>query len=65
MLRYRGGLALYLTALTVETQLLAQRRADADLRARRLDLQIALVRALGGGFHASIPPQANNQHEDR
>lgn len=50
MLRYRGGLSPYLTVLTVETQLLAQRRALAALKARRDDLQIALVRALGGGF---------------
>jgi outer membrane protein TolC len=62
MLRYRGDLAPYLTALTVETQLLAQRRAAADLHARRLDLQIALVRALGGGFHDNAAPLANNQH---
>lgn len=50
MLRYRGGLSPYLTVLTVESQLLAQRRAISLLRARRDDLQISLVRALGGGF---------------
>ncbi|WP_019140698.1 efflux transporter outer membrane subunit [Noviherbaspirillum massiliense] len=50
MLRYRSGLTPYLTVLTVETQLLAQRRASANLRAKREDLQIALLRALGGGF---------------
>jgi NodT family efflux transporter outer membrane factor (OMF) lipoprotein len=50
MLRYQGNLSPYLTALTVETQLLAQKRAAVDLNAKRQDLQIALVRALGGGF---------------
>jgi outer membrane protein TolC len=50
MLRYSGNLSPYLTALTVETQLLAQKRAAVDLNAKRQDLQIALVRALGGGF---------------
>lgn len=50
MLRYRGGLSPYLTVLTVETQLLAQRRALANLKARRTELHVALVRALGGGF---------------
>lgn len=50
MLRYRGQLAPYLTALTVETQLLAQRRVALELKAKRQDVQIALVRALGGGF---------------
>ncbi len=52
-LRYRGGLSPYLTVLTVETQVLAQRRALADIHARRDQLHVALVRALGGGFEDS------------
>lgn len=55
MLRYRGGLSPYLTVLTVETQLLAQRRAMAALRSRREELHIALIRALGGGFNDDKP----------
>jgi NodT family efflux transporter outer membrane factor (OMF) lipoprotein len=51
MLRYRAGLSPYLTVLAVETQLLVQRRVAVDLKAKRHDLQIALVRALGGGFN--------------
>jgi NodT family efflux transporter outer membrane factor (OMF) lipoprotein len=58
MLRYRAGLSPYLTVLSVETQLLAQRRAATDLKARRQDVQIALVRALGGGFRDSHPALA-------
>lgn len=63
MLRYKGNLSPYLTALTVETQLLAQRRAEVDVKAKRMDLQVALVRALGGGFvdNAKIVA-ANNAH---
>lgn len=53
LLRYREGLSSYLSVLAVENQLLTQRRAMADLKARRLDLQIALVRALGGGFDSA------------
>jgi outer membrane protein TolC len=49
-LRYREGVGNYLQVLTTETQLLAQRSLDADLRARSLDLSINLSRALGGGF---------------
>ena len=49
-LRYREGVGNYLQVLTTETQLLAQRSLDADLRARSLDLSIDLARALGGGF---------------
>lgn len=57
LLRYEEGLSSYLTVLAVENQLLTQRRAMADLKARRLDLQIALVRALGGGFNAPSPSE--------
>jgi NodT family efflux transporter outer membrane factor (OMF) lipoprotein len=60
MLRYQGNLSPYLTALTVETQLLAQRRAAVDLKAKRQDLQIALVRALGGGFVDNAKIVADN-----
>ena len=49
-LRYREGVGNYLQVLTTETQLLSQRSLDADLRARSLDIQIDLARALGGGF---------------
>lgn len=48
--RYRGGLSGYLTVLSAETALLNQRRQTVDLQARALATQVALVRALGGGF---------------
>lgn len=60
-LRYRGGLSPYLTVLTVETQLLTQRRAMAALKSRRDDLQVSLVRALGGGFADTAAPIAANR----
>jgi NodT family efflux transporter outer membrane factor (OMF) lipoprotein len=50
--RYRAGLANYLTVLIAEENLLAQRRVAVDLDARRADLAVALFRALGGGFVA-------------
>lgn len=50
--RYRAGLAPYITVLNAETSVLAQRRGDVDVRARRLDVQLQLVRALGGGYTA-------------
>ncbi|HEY6482144.1 MAG TPA: efflux transporter outer membrane subunit [Steroidobacteraceae bacterium] len=49
-LRYREGVGNYLQVLTTESQLLAQRSLDADLRARSLDVSINLARSLGGGF---------------
>lgn len=48
--RYRAGLGNYLNVLTAETSVLAQRRQAVDLSARALDTQVALIRALGGGY---------------
>lgn len=51
--RYEAGLSPYLSVLSAEDALLANRRLLADLEARRLSAQVGLVRALGGGFRAS------------
>ena len=48
--RYRGGLATYLEVLSAEDSLNASRRAVAELEASAFSLDVALVRALGGGF---------------
>jgi NodT family efflux transporter outer membrane factor (OMF) lipoprotein len=48
--RYKAGLGNYLNVLTAETSVLAQRRQAVDLAARALDTQVALIRALGGGY---------------
>jgi NodT family efflux transporter outer membrane factor (OMF) lipoprotein len=48
-LRYQGGLSTYLTVLTAEDTVLQNRRTVADLEARAFTLDVALVRALGGG----------------
>ena len=48
--RYRGGLATYLDVLTAEDSLIANQRNVADLETRAFALDVALVRALGGGF---------------
>lgn len=50
--RYRGGLATYLDVLSAEDALIAARRELASLETRALVLDIALIRALGGGFGA-------------
>jgi NodT family efflux transporter outer membrane factor (OMF) lipoprotein len=49
--RYGAGLSRYLDVLTSEDTLVTQRRAVADLQARAFVQDVALVRALGGGFH--------------
>jgi NodT family efflux transporter outer membrane factor (OMF) lipoprotein len=51
-LRYQGGLSTYPAVLLAEQGVLARRRTVADLEARALVLDVELVRALGGGFHA-------------
>lgn len=48
--RYDGGLSNYQTVLIAEDAVLTQRLAVADLESRRFALDVALVRALGGGF---------------
>lgn len=48
--RYRAGLGTYLTVLTAESNVLAQRRTTIDLKARGIDANLQLIRALGGGF---------------
>ncbi len=53
-LRYTGGLANYQSVLLVEDNVLLRRRAYADLQARAFALDVALVRALGGGFSAPV-----------
>lgn len=53
--RYEAGLSNYLQVLTAETTVLNQRRQGVDLAARALDTQVALMRALGGGYRADLP----------
>jgi NodT family efflux transporter outer membrane factor (OMF) lipoprotein len=54
--RYRAGLGTYLHVLTAEAAVLNQRRLAVELAARALDSQVALVRALGGGFRPDGAP---------
>jgi outer membrane protein TolC len=48
--RYSGGLATYLEVLTAEDYLLSNLRTQSDLQSRSLTLDVALTRALGGGY---------------
>lgn len=48
--RYRAGIANYLEVLDAEAPLYGLQRADADLRARALQAEVSLYRALGGGY---------------
>lgn len=48
--RYGAGLGNYLVVLGTESQVLAQRRQAVALEARALDVRVALMNALGGGW---------------
>lgn len=52
--RYEGNLANYLEVLTAEDAMLGNMRLHTDLQARAFALDIALIRALGGGYRDSI-----------
>jgi len=47
--RYRGGLLNYIAVLSTENTLIASKREVSRLETRRFTLDVALVRALGGG----------------
>lgn len=52
--RHEAGLGNLLNVLAAETAVLSQHRQGVDLAARALDNQVALMRALGGGYHAGL-----------
>jgi NodT family efflux transporter outer membrane factor (OMF) lipoprotein len=62
-LRYKAGLTPYLDVLNAENALVASRRQLDDLQAQALGADVALVRALGGGFDDAGPvaSQSNTQ----
>jgi NodT family efflux transporter outer membrane factor (OMF) lipoprotein len=60
--RYKGGLSTYLDVLNVEDQLLAARQQLAGLEASAFSTDIALIRALGGGFTAGEPLSKDQPH---
>jgi len=53
--RYEGGLATYLDVLSAEDSLLSTERALTDLQSRSFALDVALVKALGGGYSINHP----------
>jgi NodT family efflux transporter outer membrane factor (OMF) lipoprotein len=48
--RYTGGLSTWLDVLSTEDTLLSLQRTQSDLRSRSFALDVALIRALGGGY---------------
>ncbi len=59
--RYEGGLANYLDVLSSEDSLIDAQRQLADIQSRAFTLDIALIRALGGGYQSDASPSHSNQ----
>lgn len=59
--RYKGELATYLDVLTAEDQLISAQRGLAEIETRAMVLDVALVRALGGGFQ--IPDELKRKSD--
>ncbi|SAK70361.1 RND efflux system outer membrane lipoprotein [Caballeronia catudaia] len=53
VIRYKAGLSPQLQVLNADENRLANEQTVTNLRLRRTDLQIALIKALGGGFDAT------------
>lgn len=61
MNRYREGIASYLEVVTAQTSAQQVQLEDLNLRRRRLQASVNLIRALGGGWNsaqAQVQPQA-------
>jgi NodT family efflux transporter outer membrane factor (OMF) lipoprotein len=53
VIRYKAGLSPQLQVLTADQNLLAAEQTVTGLKMRRRDMQIGLIKALGGGFDAT------------
>jgi len=59
--REKAGLVNHAVVLNAETTLLAQQSAAIDLRTRAVELNVNLIRALGGGFDEKIQQKTAQQ----
>jgi len=53
-LRYEGGLSNYLDVLSSEEILLSSLRTLRDMQSRSFTLDVALIKALGGGYQVAV-----------
>jgi multidrug efflux system outer membrane protein len=57
--RYDAGYVSYLDVIDAQRTALATERASVQLDAERLNTSVALIKALGGGWHQGIGPVAS------
>jgi NodT family efflux transporter outer membrane factor (OMF) lipoprotein len=55
--RYQGGVDNYLQVITAQTVLLTNQRNDIDIKRRRMDASVLLVKAIGGGWDTTQLPK--------
>jgi NodT family efflux transporter outer membrane factor (OMF) lipoprotein len=55
--RYKGGLDTYLQVITAQTATLSNQRTEVDIRRRRMDASVLLIKAVGGGWNTSKLPK--------
>jgi multidrug efflux system outer membrane protein len=53
-IRYDAGFVTYLEVVDAQRTALATERAGTQLKAQRLNTSVALIKALGGGWHAPL-----------
>jgi NodT family efflux transporter outer membrane factor (OMF) lipoprotein len=56
--RYEGGVDTYLQVVTWQTAALNNQRNDLDILERRLDANVLLIKALGGGWDVAKLPKS-------
>jgi outer membrane protein TolC len=55
--RYAGGVDTYLQVVTSQTTALANERNDIDILRRRLEANVLLIKAVGGGWTVANSPK--------
>ena len=55
--RYAGGVDTYLQVVTSQITALTNERNDIDILRRRLEANVPLIKAMGGGWNVSQLPQ--------
>jgi NodT family efflux transporter outer membrane factor (OMF) lipoprotein len=55
--RYEGGIDNYLQVITAQTVLLTNQRNDIEIKRRRMDASVLLVKAIGGGWDTTQLPK--------
>lgn len=62
--QYRAGTASYLAVVTTQAAALDNQRTAVQLLGRQLLASVALIKAVGGGWHAgaTAPPPADHSH---